>query len=228
MPVSPLGFSPATFGWFEGLEAHNDVDWFAEHRDAFREHVEEPFTRLLEDVSVALADAAVPLSGGARTTFRMNRDVRFSADKSPYHPYRAGLLTPSGTKAEAGGLVYVQLNAAGGFLAGGLYRPGSAQLEANRQAILALPERFATIVAGLKAAGYDLDRAEAVKTMPRGYAGFADHPQADVLRLKQYVVLRPLTTESWLDGTIRDDLVDFAVRVGPLIAWAGEVTEGRD
>ena len=228
MSTSPLVFSPNTFAWFAGLEAHNNSEWYTEHREEFRQHVEEPFMHLLEDASAALADADLPLSGGARTTFRMNRDVRFSADKSPYHTYRAGLLTPSGTKAEVGGLLYVQLNASGGFFAGGLYRPGSAQLEAGRQSILTLPESFTAIITDLQAAGYDLDRSEAVKTMPRGYAEFAEHPAADFLRLKQYVVMRPLTTENWLDGNISDDLVDFAVKVGPLIAWAGNATAGRD
>lgn len=123
MTAGGNGFTEATFAWFAGLEAHDDSAWFAEHRDAFTDHVEEPFAHLLQDVTAQLSTTAAALVGGPATTFRMNRDVRFGADKSPYNTYRAGLLTRSGTKTESAGLVYVRLDFAGGFLAGGLYKP---------------------------------------------------------------------------------------------------------
>ncbi len=198
---------------------HNDSAWFAEHRDAFTEHVEEPFAHLLQEVTATLSTTAAVLVGGPATTFRINRDVRFSADKSPYNTYQAGLLTPSGTKAESAGPVYVRLDSAGGFFAGGLYKPASSQLEPARQAILDDPDRFASVVAELADQGLQLDRAEAVKTMPRGYAQLSEHPQAELLRLKQYVVARRLAKEAWLDDSVRDEITRFAVAIAPLLTW---------
>lgn len=55
--------------------------------------LEEPLAGLLDHVSGRLADVH-PLRGGRETMFRVDRDVRFSTDKSPYHCEVAGWLTP--------------------------------------------------------------------------------------------------------------------------------------
>ena len=67
--------------------------------------------------------------------FRMNRDVCFSKDKSPYKTSVSGLLTSSGTKAETAGMVCADLNATGGWVAGGFYRLPTAQLSLIGQRI---------------------------------------------------------------------------------------------
>lgn len=210
---------PTWRGWFRELTENNSSSWFAEHRDTFQAHVEEPFGHLLEDVTRRLYHTVVSLRGGAATTFRMNRDVRFSADKSPYVTYRSAVLTASGTKSESGGLVYVQLAADGGLLAGGLYKPQTAQLDPVRQAIVADPDRFDAVVAELSSRGHHLDRSEAVKTMPRGYTEHADRAYADHLRLKQLVVMQPLPLATWLDDSVADRVTDFAVGIAPLLGF---------
>jgi len=219
MTASGNGFTEATFRWFVGLEEHNDSAWFAETRDAFTEHVDDPFMHLLQDVTATLSTTPAALVGGPATMFRMNRDVRFSADKSPYNPFRAGLFTPSGTKSESAGLVYLRLDSTGGLLAGGLYKPSTSQLEPRRQAILADPGGSAHVIAELADGGLQLDRSEVVKTMPRGYVQHSGHPQADLLRLKQYVVTRPLAKQAWLDDNIGDEIAAFAVAIAPLLTW---------
>lgn len=219
MSASGNGFTEMTFRWFRELTENNASSWFAENRGTFQANVEEPFEHLLEDVTRRLAGTAVPLRGGAATTFRINRDVRFSADKSPYATHRSAVLTTSGTKGESGGLVYVQLAADGGLLAGGLYKPATAQLDPVRQAIVEDPDRFDAVVAELASRGHHLDRSEAVKTMPRGYTDYADRPYADHLRLKQLVVMQTLPKATWLDDSITDRVCDFAVGVAPLLGF---------
>jgi uncharacterized protein (TIGR02453 family) len=223
MGTNRTGFSDRTFRWLADLEENNSGEWFTQHRDVFTEHVEEPFVQLLEDVTGRLESSAVPLRGGAATTFRLARDVRFSADKTPYNTHRSGVLTPTGTKAESGGLVYVRLTADGGFLAGGLYRPQTAQLDPLRQAIVDDPDRWAAVVADLAAAGHSLDRSEAVKTMPRGYAHHVDHVHADDLRLKQLVVMQDMPRAAWLDDAVADHVAGFAQAVAPLLTFVRSV-----
>jgi len=211
------GFSKASFTWLAGLETDNTTTWFHANRDDYRRLVEEPFVDLLEDVTGRLRGTAVPLQGGQATTFRINRDVRFSADKSPYNTTRSGLLTYDGTKEASGGLVYVQLDATGGLVAAGLYKPPTARLEPLRQSMLEDPDAFSRMVSELKANGYELDRSDVVKTMPRGYAEHADHPLADHLRLRQLVVNRALPVSSWLDDTVAERITAFALGVAPLL-----------
>lgn len=212
-------FAPASFEFLEGLEQNKTREWFDEHRTLFKQALHEPFAGLLEDASDRLRTADVPLSGGEHTMFRINRDVRFSADKSPYSTHVSGLLTPSGTKTENGGLVYVQLAADGGIAAGGLYKPNAARLQPLREAIVEDPDGVLDVIAALRSRGRELDDSEALRTMPRGFAEHADHPQADLLRLKQFVVNLPLSRAAWLDGSVADDLVTLAQDIAPLLRF---------
>lgn len=219
MSAGGNGFTESTFTFLSQLTENNDSAWFRDNRETFDRSVDEPFVHLLEEVTGRLAGTGVELRGGAATTFRMNRDVRFSKDKSPYSTYRSGLLTPSGTKAESAGLVYVQLSADGGLLAGGLYKPKTSALDPLRQSMLDDPDRFSDVVDRLRESGHELDTSDAVKTMPRGFAEHAAHPHAPYLRLKQLVVMQPLPKTAWLDDTVADRVVGFALDVGPLLSF---------
>ena len=224
MSAQGNGFTDATFRFLSDLAEHNDSGWFAAHRETYDRWVDEPFVHLLEEVTGRLEGKPVPLRGGAATTFRMNRDVRFSADKSPYSTHRSGLLTAGGTKAEGSGLVYVQLSADGGLLAGGLYKPQTAALDPLRRSMVEEPERFSSVVEQLREAGHELDTSDAVKTMPRGYAEHVDHPHAAHLRLKQLVVSQTLPKQTWLDDTVADRVSAFALDVAPLLALVRSTT----
>lgn len=213
------GFSPETFEFLEGLEQNNSRDWFDERRDVFKQRLHLPFAELLEEVSGRLSGAEVPVSGGEHTMFRINRDVRFSNDKSPYSTHVSGLLTPSGTKAESGGLVYVQLASDGGMAAGGLYKPDAKRLQPLRETIVEDPEEVVGVVEALRGRGLELDREDTLRSMPRGFAEHADHPQADLLKLKQFVVILPLPKKAWLDGSVADRLVTFAGDLAPLLRF---------
>lgn len=191
------------------LEANNDRDWFTAHRQAIHEEVQQPFARVLEAVTAELADADLPLKGGADTMFRMNRDVRFSHDKAPYNAHVSGVLTPGGTKKEGGGLLYLHMDARGGFLACGYYNLSPAELGPIRDRIAEQPERFCAVLDDLEAADLELSREQALTAMPRGYAEHADAWFAEHLKLKSLMVQRPLGPADWTGGGV----VKHAARV---------------
>lgn len=70
------GFPAEAFAWFAGLEQDNSRAWFAAHRDTYDLAVRGPLEDLLAELAGEL--------GGSVKMFRQHRDVRFSADKSPY------------------------------------------------------------------------------------------------------------------------------------------------
>lgn len=104
------------------LASNNERDWFMPRKTQFRDLLQDPFARILESASTKMRRAKLPMSGGKHTMFRIYRDVRFSKDKKPYKENISGMLTVSGNKDESDGLVYVHLDASGGFLASGFYR----------------------------------------------------------------------------------------------------------
>lgn len=201
------------------LEQNNNREWFQENKAGFSAHVQEPFADILHAVSEALASADLPLSGGAHTMFRINRDVRFSKDKSPYNTHVSGVLTPSGTKSEAEGVLYLHLNSQGGFMASGYYRMKPADLGPIRDKIVDAPERLREVVTGLEDAGFALSKELTLKSMPQGYAEHATSWYAEYLRLQAFMVKLELQPETWTSGKIIEFAADLGRASEPLIRF---------
>ena len=219
MAQGPVGFTEEGLALLEGLEANNERDWFRARKEAFDERLLQPFAALLERLTVRLADAPVPLSGSASTIFRMNRDVRFSKDKTPYKTAVSGMLTPSGTKAPSGGVLYLQLGTDGGFVGAGFYMLSPAQLVPIRDAMVARAGDWDAVLEGLSAAGRGLSTDHALSAMPRGYAEHADHRHAASIRLKSLLVSERLARGDWLKGTVEEKAERLARDAMPLLSF---------
>jgi uncharacterized protein (TIGR02453 family) len=201
------------------LEQNNNREWFQENKARFSAHVQEPFADVLNAVSEALSSADLPLSGGSHTMFRINRDVRFSKDKSPYNTHVSGVLTPSGTKSEAEGVLYLHLNSQGGFMASGYYKMKPADLGPIRDKIVEAPERLREVVTGLEDAGCALSKELTLKSMPQGYAEHATSWYAEYLRLQAFMVKLELQPDIWTSGKIVELAADLGRASEPLIRF---------
>jgi len=192
-------FEPGAFAFFDELARHNDREWFQAHRADYERLVREPIERI--------AGRAQEVYGPAHV-MRPNRDIRFSADKSPYK-------TNAAMSAGRSAAVYLSVSGSGIEVGGGLYQPSRDQLARARAAIAddGVPARqLAAIVAALSAAGFAL-AGPSLTTAPRGFD--RDHPRIDLLRLTHYAALRTLPRDA------TDRMVDEAwQQVAPLIEWA--------
>lgn len=194
-------FSPATAAFLTDLAKHNDRGWFTVHRAEYDTHVRDPLQSLLDEVTVDYGPGRV---------MRPNRDVRFSADKTPYR------TTASMWAGTVGG-VYLQVDAGGLEAGGGLYEPTRDQLQRAREAIDTRPvaaSRLRTIIETLDRAGFSV-AGPSLATAPRGFA--RDHPEIELLRLKHYAALRRLPLSS-----STADIRDAWRTVEPLIEWSGD------
>jgi len=218
-PADRPTFTDRSFRFLAELEENNNAPWFNANKTRYTESLRDPFAHLLETLTERLSQSEQPLAGSARTMFRMNRDVRFSADKRPYKTAVSGLLTPSGTKDEDAGLVYLHLDVDGGFVAGGLHHPTPQQLAPARDHILARPQEFTDLVGRLHEAGLSLDDEDSLKAMPRGYSTASDHPLAWALRLKSWIVVQPLPKVAWTSGDVVDRVEDFVRGIDPLLRF---------
>jgi uncharacterized protein (TIGR02453 family) len=80
-------FTRATFQFFRDLARNNRKVWMDAHRERYRQFVVEPFRRLLEEVGSAVLQLDSRFETSARTGAnfsRINRDIRFAKDKTPY------------------------------------------------------------------------------------------------------------------------------------------------
>jgi uncharacterized protein (TIGR02453 family) len=197
--MASRSFEPGAFEFFDELARNNDREWFQAHRADYERLVREPIERI--------AARAQEVYGPAHV-MRPNRDIRFSADKSPY---KANAAMSAGRSAA----VYLSVSGSGIEVGGGLYQPTRDQLAKARAAIAddGEPAReLAAIVADLTAAGFEL-AGPPLKTAPRGFD--RDHRHIDLLRLNHYAALRSLPRDA------TDRIIDDAwQQVAPLIAWA--------
>ena len=202
------GFGPKARSFFEGLEDDNSKEYWAANKAVFEEAVKEPMAALVE----SLPEKYQPLK-----VFRMNRDIRFSADKSPYK-------TQHGAAHEAGGTVhYVHLDSRGLMAACGAYMMAPDQLERYRQAVAddKTGVEIDEILRQLDKDGFEVGHgmSEALKTAPRGYP--KDHPRVDLLRQKALSAHRRLTAASKLRNAdaVRDWVIETFEACEPLNAW---------
>ncbi len=199
------GWPPEAVAFFEGLEADNTKAYWAAHRSTYDDDVLAPMLALGEEVAGEV---------GPMRVFRPYRDVRFSKDKTPYKT-----AIGSAGELEGGCVVYVQLSAAGLFVASGQYQQAKDQLDRYREAVAddrAGPE-LERIVADLRTAKYDVG-GEALKVVPRGYP--RDHPRVTLLRHKGVTVGKSFAPARWLHTKQAKDRVLGVWRAAaPLHAW---------
>jgi uncharacterized protein (TIGR02453 family) len=226
-----VSFSPATLRFLRGLAAHNTKPWFEAHREEYEAVVKAPMQALIEELDVRLARVAPEIVGDPkRSMFRIYRDIRFSADKSPYKThascwfYHRDGSRGVGREAEGGGAgFYFQIAPGESFTGGGMWMPPKDALAKIRDAIAERPKAFEKICedAKLKRRFGGLDDEERLKRVPRGYA--PDHPAGEWLRFQSFVAGRRLTDRQATGGRLVELLVaDFAVLL-PLVRWINGV-----
>ncbi|MBA2113939.1 DUF2461 domain-containing protein [Bremerella alba] len=205
--MTTFGITKKSFQLLDKLAANNNREWYHEHKEELREQLIDPFADILEAVSGKLKNAKRPFSGSKQTMFRLYRDVRFAKDKRPYKEHIGGLLTPSGSKKDDAAILYAHLANNGGFIAAGFYRWETKALNQLRERMIEDAKTFRTITRKISKAGYEFSEIEPLKSMPRGYAPYADHEHARFLRMRSLVVSQNLSKEAWIDGTVVKELV---------------------
>jgi uncharacterized protein (TIGR02453 family) len=196
---------PEALEFLRDLEANNDRDWFKANRKRYDAYLLEPARALSE----TLADLGEP------HFFRPYNDMRFH--QRPPIKEQLGVALGYGP---AGGF-YFELSLDGLFVAAGLHRPASDQIDRFRRAIDdgRVASGFETALGVARGERLELAEPE-LKRVPRGYA--PDHARADLLRLKQFTVSRRHPLKRWLhtkdcQRKIRTELE--AAR--PLVDWLG-------
>jgi uncharacterized protein (TIGR02453 family) len=202
------GFGPGVFAWFEGLERDNSKAYFTATRDVYEAEVRGGLIALLEELAATL--------GGDVRVFRQQRDLRFSADRTPYKTRTYGILQDP---EQAVGGLYAELSARGLYAGAGFARLARDQLARFRAAVddartgAALAEAAASArAAGLEVAGRSL------RTAPRGVP--RDRPRIDLLR---HTALFAGSQLPGARGISRDAALAHVAgtwrAAGPLVAW---------
>jgi uncharacterized protein (TIGR02453 family) len=203
------GWPVEAIEFYEGLEADNTKTYWQAHKAVYEQAVAGPMAELLAELAPEFGEGRI---------FRPYRDVRFSADKTPYKTAIAAELAHGG---------YIQLSSSGLAAGAGAYHMASDQLERYRAAVAddRAGSALDALVAAARKSGVTITAHESLKTAPRGYA--KDHPRVDLLRLKGLVTWKEWPVGAWLGTTqSKKRLVEFLRASAPLKAWlAADVGE---
>jgi uncharacterized protein (TIGR02453 family) len=208
--MSFQGWPAEALEFFEGLTADNSKTYWSSHKDAYERCVREPMEQLLEELAPTYGEGKI---------FRPYRDVRFSADKSPYKTHIGAVL-------EGGG--YVQLSADGLAAGSGRYVLSPDQLARYRAAVAedrpgaALEAVLAKLTRGGE---IELMSHNRLKSAPRGCP--KDHPRIELLRYKSVAAWQQWPVEPWL-GTAeaKARVVKFLKATKPLNDWLDQYVGG--
>jgi uncharacterized protein (TIGR02453 family) len=131
-------FNPAFLTFFTGLSKNNNTTWFNQNRKTYETEVKEPFRTFVEE----LIDRAGVNIKAADCIFRINKDIRFSKDKTPYNTHVSANISPFGRKNKEYPGLYVQLGADRIMIVGGAYLVEKDSLLRIRKTIAKDPVAF--------------------------------------------------------------------------------------
>lgn len=145
-------FTPEFLQFLRELPANNNRDWFQENKKRYEKSVKFPFEKFVTDLIEAFSNEglAVGYLTAKECIFRINRDIRFSQDKSPYKIHVSALIAPGGRKSMNSFGAYVELSGEHVRLYSGAYQPSPELLVQIRQKIYDEPERLQELTSDKK------------------------------------------------------------------------------
>lgn len=213
---------PSTLKFLKDLKKNNNKPWFDKHRsgydDAKRDFLE--FIRQVIDQH-GRNDPGIKNLSAKDCMFRINRDVRFAKDKSPYKTNMGASINQGGRKAVDSAGYYFHLEPGGSFTGGGLYVPIPEALRKVRQEIDYNLSAFNKILQSksFRSVYGDLDRSSEflLSRVPKGYE--PENPAAGYLKFKSYIAMVPLSDSDLLSKTLVKKTVDAFRALQPLVGF---------
>ena len=203
------------------LRANNNKVWFEAHRAQYTE-ARGLFEDFVQDVIFGINEFD-PLPGlmAADCMYRINRDVRFSKDKSPYKANMAAVIAPGGRKS-ARSQYYLHVAPGDSMLAGGAYMPSKEQLARIRENIATgAPELHQIIAAPGFVKYFGKLEGEKLKVAPKGYP--KDHPQIEWLKYTSLTAYHRLSDDAVCAPGAVAHIVKVCQAFKPFLDWVTDV-----
>jgi uncharacterized protein (TIGR02453 family) len=221
-------FTQKTLSFLRSLKRNNDREWFRLRKPQYEQHVRGPMIAALERLAVDLKSFAPELVCDPRVSlYRIYRDTRFSADKTPLKTHVAAHFPLRGMARGEGAGLYFHVAPDEVWIGGGLYMPSPSDLRLIREHIAANHDRLRRIVKGAafaRAVGA-LD-GEQLSSMPRGY--LKTHPAAEYLRFKQFLGGKEFEAAFATSEHFYPELLTVFKAVAPLVRFLNApLVEGR-
>lgn len=206
-----------SFKFLTNLKKNNHRDWMQENKKVYLANEKElkTFYASVEE-SLNERDEIAKVK-----VFRINRDVRFSKDKTPYNVHRSVSFSRAGAHRRGG--YYLRLEPGNSMMAGGFFGPEPADLLRIRKEFEMDSSEVRKILKNKKfdAAFNGFSQEYAVKTAPKGFS--KEDPNIDLIRLKSYFVTHPFTDAEVFSSNFKDNLLKQYLLLRPFFDYMSEV-----
>jgi len=193
--------------FFKELAGNNHKEWFDIHRKRYEQSVKIPMQVFVKDLILALKriDKEIQIEP-KDAIFRINRDIRFSKDKSPYKLQSSAIISKYGKKDKNYPGLYIELGPEHFGIYGGLYMPDSKEIQGIRTYIADHQKEFAALINEADFVDkYEEIKGEKNQRIPKEFAKMAE--EIPLLMNKQWYYFAHLDPETIL----REDLIDIVV-----------------
>ena len=204
--------------FLKDLSNNNNRPWFEEHRNQYekaRADFHSFITVLIKEIG--RFDKPIADLEAKNCTFRINRDVRFSKDKSPYKNNMAGYFNKAGKKGIGAGF-YLHIQPGESFAAGGIWMPEPVVLAKIRQEIDYNFDEWKKLLTGSSFKKHfpgGLESSDSLSRPPKGYE--PGNPAIHYLKLKNFIVSKPLTDAAILSKGFEKEVAKTFKAMKPMI-----------
>lgn len=219
----------STLQFLKQLAKNNNKEWFNANRKKY-EAAKEDHLQLVQKILSAFSETDTSLSSLAAKDclFRINRDIRFSKDKSPYKTNIGAYINANGKKSMNAGY-YLHVQPGESFVGGGLYQPDAQALKKVRQEIDYNFNEFKSIINNKKfkavyTKGVSKDGDLSLSRPPKGYD--ENNPAIEYIKLKSFIAMAPLTDAQLTDKKFVATVVKAFESLHPLIVFLNKALEG--
>ena len=212
--------SPSTFTFLKQVKKNNNRNWFNANKETYIEQ---------HAAVVAFADAVIArmnkydkieTPSGKKAVFRIYRDVRFSKDKSPYKTH-FGMHMSRATKMLRGGY-YFHIEPGKCFVGGGFWDPNPDDLKHIREQIAIHPKPLSKILDSKDfKKNFGKLEGEKLVNVPRGFE--KDHPAADLLRYKQFLISKNIPEKVLTSKKGLDEVVNGFLAMRPFFDYMSDI-----
>lgn len=208
----------ATIKFLKDLKKNNNKPWFDQHRNAY-DSAKADFARMVAQLikEISVFDRPIGALEAKECTFRINRDVRFSKDKTPYKNNMAAYFNKAGKKGNLGGY-YLHVEPGSSFVAGGLWVPEPAILASIRQELDYSFDEWNKIINTPTFKKVFPGGVKSEATLTRPPRGYDEHnPAIEFLKMKNFAVKAPISDTVLQSKSFEKDVAKLMAAMKPMI-----------
>ncbi len=212
--------------YLQGLSENNNRAWFVMNKPSY-DILRAEFIALVGEVIAATAKFDKPVSGqeAKKALFRINRDIRFTKDKSPYKTHFSAVIAPGGKK-DPGSHYYLHIDHHGKLMvAGGCYLPPADVLAKIRRKIADEPAKFSKLLKHKTLWAHYQGFADEGKLArpPKGYAN--DTPHIEYIKQKSFIVWTETPLKGLDAAKLKQRIAEGFKLSLPLVLWLREAVK---